>query len=89
MRNFRSARITCNELMATHLSFVLQLAIITSCAAARESQPTIAILRDLGKAAGLFIGSAAGVSHFQNDSQYNLTLGQQFSLVTPENACKW
>jgi endo-1,4-beta-xylanase len=38
----------------------------------------------------IFVGSAAGASHITSqDTEYNSTLKDQFSLITPENGCKW
>ena len=47
-------------------------------------------LRDLAVKRGIFVGSAAGARWISStDDKYNTTLKEQFSLVTPENACKW
>jgi len=47
-------------------------------------------LRELAEKKGLFIGAAANSYHImQASSQYNTTLGQQYSIITPENSMKW
>jgi len=47
-----------------------------------------AVLRDLGNNHGKLIGSCAAQSHL-SESQYSQILGQQFSVITPENEMKW
>eukprot|EP00118_Oscarella_pearsei_P020398 m.220867 g.220867 ORF g.220867 m.220867 type:complete len:363 (+) comp39951_c0_seq1:199-1287(+) len=71
------------------LSCLVALLTFTNALANQHHQTQIPILRDLGKKHGLFIGSAAGVAHFNGDIEYKKILGEEFSLVTPENSCKW
>ena len=48
-------------------------------------------LRELAQKRNIFVGSAANAGHISSDSdhEYDKVLKEQFSLVTPENACKW
>lgn len=48
-------------------------------------QPT---LRALAQARGIAIGAAVDAEALQSDSQYRDILGQQFNILTPENAMK-
>jgi len=50
----------------------------------------IPILRDLAKNHGRYVGSCSGYSELTgSDHNYSTILGQQYSMVTPENEMKW
>ena len=44
-------------------------------------------LREAGKNRGIYIGSNANHIHIENDGVYAEMLGEQFSIVYPENEC--
>lgn len=46
-------------------------------------------LRQAAEKAGIFIGSALNYYHLQQDSTYAKVGGEQYSLMTAENGCKW
>jgi len=49
----------------------------------------IPILRDLAKNHGRLVGSCSNQGYLSSDANYSLILGQQYSIVTPENEMKW
>ena len=56
----------------------------------RRFGATTPSLRDAAEASGFgtFVGAAGDQGHIQTDATYNATLGEQYDLVTAENACK-
>ncbi|XP_062508606.1 endo-1,4-beta-xylanase B-like [Corticium candelabrum] len=48
-------------------------------------------LRELAQKRNIFVGSAANAGRISSDTdhEYDKVLKEQFSIVTPENACKW
>lgn len=64
-----------------HVLFVLVTLLLVSCSYG-------AVLRDLGQNHGKLIGSCANQGHLA-EQQYAQILGQQFSVITPENEMKW
>jgi len=54
------------------------------------SSSGIAILRDLARNHGKFVGSCSNAGHLTSaDTNYSMVLAQQYSIVTPENEMKW
>lgn len=67
-----------------------------SCSPARTSvQPPLVTpppgptLRSLAQARGISIGAAVNVDALRNDANYRQLLGDEFNMVTPENAMKF
>ncbi|XP_065178464.1 endo-1,4-beta-xylanase Z-like [Sycon ciliatum] len=51
---------------------------------------TVPHLKDFAAKHGIFVGTASNAGHIQGeDKEYDAVLADQFSLTTPENACKW
>jgi endo-1,4-beta-xylanase len=74
------------------LSLAMSACTSTSSAALSKSTvtiPTNVHLRDLAQAHSLFLGAAVNMSALQSDRTYATLLGQQFDMVTPENAMKF
>ena len=46
-------------------------------------------LRELAGKHGIFVGTASNAGTIRKDKKYDEILRDQFSLTTPENACKW
>eukprot|EP00117_Sycon_ciliatum_P007709 scpid71667/ scgid10707/ Endo-1,4-beta-xylanase Z; 1,4-beta-D-xylan xylanohydrolase Z len=53
------------------------------------SDASLPCLKDLAKKFGIWIGSASNAKHIHDDKEYDQVLAEQFSITTPENACKW
>jgi endo-1,4-beta-xylanase len=51
--------------------------------------PLNGTLRAAADKRGIWMGSCGNKGHLGSDPQYSEVLGQQYSLVTAENACKW
>jgi endo-1,4-beta-xylanase len=49
----------------------------------------IPILRDLAQKHGIYMGSCSNHGYLGSDANYTSILGQQYSIVTPENEMKW
>jgi len=54
------------------------------------SSSGIAVLRELASKRGKFVGSCSNAGYLtSSDANYSIILGQQYSIVTPENEMKW
>ncbi len=70
-------------------ALILFLALSSSALANPSGGQSATTLRQLAARPGIYVGSAVSYDALTTDAQYAQILGQQFSVITPENEMKW